>query len=138
MDRLLKLPQGELACPSSELVRPRDQWLVVCLGLPVRGLLSGLETNQEHRAHSVAMVRVVVFLVSVCLDVFRALRRSRDEVVLENRALRQQVAALLRQRPRPELNDVDRAFWIALRRSWPQWVNALLIVKADTLAKVVP
>ena len=71
------------------------------------------------------MVRVVVFLASVCLDVFRAVCRSRHEVVPENLALRQQVAALLRQRPRPQLDDVDRAFWIALRRSWPQWVNAL-------------
>ena len=72
---------------------------------------------------------------SACLDVFRAVCRPRDEVVLENLALRQQVAALLRQRPRPQLDDVDRAFWIALRRSGPQWVNALLIVKADTLAR---
>jgi hypothetical protein len=73
------------------------------------------------------MVRLVVFLVSVCLDAFRAIRRSREELVLENLALRQQVAALLRQRPRPALDDVDRGFWVALLRSWPKWVNALLI-----------
>ena len=81
------------------------------------------------------MVRLVVFLVSACLDVFRAVCRSRDELVLENLALRQQVAAVLRQRPRPELDDVDRAFWVALRRSWPRWVSALLIVKPDTVAR---
>jgi hypothetical protein len=81
------------------------------------------------------MVRLVVFLVSVCLDAFRAIRRSREELVLENLALRQQVAALLRQRPRPALDDVDRGFWVALLRSWPKWVNALLIVKPDTVAR---
>ena len=33
-------------------------------------------------------------------------------------ALRQQVAALKKERPRPVLDDLDRAFWVALRASW--------------------
>ena len=81
------------------------------------------------------MVRLVVFLVSVSLDLLRAIFRSRDELLVENLALRQQVATLLRRRPRPDLDDIDRALWIALRRSWPKWANALIIVKAETVAR---
>jgi hypothetical protein len=53
----------------------------------------------------------------------------------ENLALRQQVTALKKERPRPPLEDVDRAFWVALRQSWPAWASRLVIVKADTVAR---
>jgi len=46
-----------------------------------------------------------------------------------------ELATLKRQRPRPLLNDVDRAFWVALRASWPGWVSCLLIVDPNTVAK---
>jgi hypothetical protein len=55
--------------------------------------------------------------------------------LIENLALRQQVAALKRERPRPMLDDVDRAFWVALRASWPGWASRLVIVNSDTVAK---
>ena len=55
--------------------------------------------------------------------------------MLENLALRQQVAALKKERPRPVFDDVDRAFWVALRASWPGWASRLIIVNPDTVAK---
>ncbi len=33
------------------------------------------------------------------------------------------------------LNDADRAFWVALRQSWPGWASRLVIVNADTVAR---
>ncbi len=54
---------------------------------------------------------------------------------LENLALRQQVTALKKERRRPPLGDIDRAFWAALRQSWPLWASRLVIVKADTVAR---
>jgi putative transposase len=33
------------------------------------------------------------------------------------------------------LDDVDRAFWVALRASWPGWASRLGIVNPDTVAK---
>ena len=48
--------------------------------------------------------------------------------MIENLALRQQVTALKKERPRPPLEDVDRAFWVALRESWPRWASRLVIV----------
>ena len=69
------------------------------------------------------MLRSLVFLVPLGAYAIRALFLSRADLLTENLALRQQVAALKRQRPRPLLDDVDRAFWAALRASWPGWVN---------------
>ena len=81
------------------------------------------------------MLRVLIFLVSLGARALRASCRRRADLVIENLALRQQVTALKKERPRPPLEDVDRAFWVALRESWPAWASGLVIVKADTVAE---
>ncbi len=81
------------------------------------------------------MLRPLVFLVTLAVQALRAIFRSREKLLIENLALRQQVAALKKERPRPVLDDVDRAFWIALRASWPGWASRLVIVNPDTVAK---
>ena len=81
------------------------------------------------------MSRFLVFIVSFTVRVLRAVIRSRANLVIENVALRQQVATLIKQRRRSVLDDGDRAFWVALRAVWPRWTNALVIVKADTVAR---
>ena len=63
----------------------------------------------------------------------RAFFRSRSDTALEVLALRQQVAVLKRQHPRPRLNSLDRLFWTTLRRYWPRWSDVLLIVKPATV-----
>ena len=68
------------------------------------------------------MLDVVVFLVSLGVRVIRAMCRRRADLVLENVALRQQVTALKKERPRPPLDDTERAFWVALRGSWTRRV----------------
>jgi transposase InsO family protein len=73
---------------------------------------------------------VHLFLAVFALRVFF---RSRSETALEVLALRQQVAVLKRQRPRPFLNSGDRFFWTTLRRFWPRWSNVLLIVQPETV-----
>src|ERR1019366_6963580 len=50
-------------------------------------------------------------------------------LVAENLALRQQLAALVRGRPRPRLGPIDRAFWVVLARTWSRWADVLAIVK---------
>ena len=49
------------------------------------------------------MLNVVVFLVSLGVRAIRAMCRRRADLVLENVALRQQVTALKKERPRPPL-----------------------------------
>ena len=61
-------------------------------------------------ANSAAMLRVLIFLVSLGARAIRAMCRCRADLVIENLALRQQVTALKKERPRPPLEDTDRAF----------------------------
>ncbi len=81
------------------------------------------------------MLRVLIFLVSLGARAIRAMCRRRADLVIENLALRQQVTALKKERPRPPLDDVVRAFWVALRTSWPSWASRLAIVNTDTVAR---
>ena len=75
------------------------------------------------------MVALVLAVIAYC----RAFFIGRHRLSLEVAALRQQLVVLNRKQPRPQLCDLDRAFWAALRHLWPGWVNALIIVKPDTV-----
>ena len=79
--------------------------------------------------------RIIVFVVQLVVQAIRALARPRADLVLENLALRHQVAALARERPRPVLDDCDRGFWVALRSRWSGWATRLVIVKAETVVQ---
>jgi len=58
------------------------------------------------------MLRVLIFVVSLGARALRAMCRRRADLVIESLALQQQVTALKKERPRPPLEDVDRAFWV--------------------------
>jgi len=64
---------------------------------------------------------------------FAAFIRSRHELALEVVALRQQLIVLKRKNPRPRLSQWDRLFWVALRRFWSRWAEALVVVKPETV-----
>jgi hypothetical protein len=51
--------------------------------------------------------------------------RTRRSLMLENLALRHQLAVLQRSSPRPRLGPSDRLFWVLLRRMWSGWADAL-------------
>ena len=67
------------------------------------------------------------------LAAVRVFLSSRRDTALEVLALRQQVAVLKRNRPRPLLNSFDRLFWTTLRRLCPRWTDFLVIVKPETV-----
>ena len=79
--------------------------------------------------------RLYVAVVIIVVRAVRALARSRADLVLENLALRQQVTALKRERRRPHLDDTDRGFWVAFRKSWTGWADRLVIVSPETIVK---
>ncbi len=56
----------------------------------------------------------------------RALVRSKHEQVILELALRQQLAAYHRARPRPRLRPIDRAFWVTMRRRSSRWAETLV------------
>ena len=55
------------------------------------------------------MFRLLIFLMTLSVRALRAIFRTREELLIENLVLRQQVAALKKERPRPLLDDLDRA-----------------------------
>ena len=68
-------------------------------------------------------------------EFLRLFLTPRASVVTENLALRQQLVALRRESPRPRLRRRDRVLWVLLRRIWPGWRDALVLVKPDTVAR---
>ncbi len=75
-------------------------------------------------------------MVTLALAVIAYLRSffvPRHKLALEAAALRQQLAVLQRKQTRPKLHRLDRLFWIALRRLWSGWTEALIIVKPETV-----
>src|SRR6266852_3569675 len=61
--------------------------------------------------------------------------RSRRSLLLENLALRQQLAVLKRKQPRPRIGALDKLLWVIARRLWPQWREALVLVLPDTVVR---
>ena len=80
------------------------------------------------------MQSLVIFAISI-LRSARALFRSREEQAIVELALRQQLAAYAQDRPRPRLSPLDRTFWVALSRLWPQWRNHLVVVRPETVVR---
>ena len=56
-------------------------------------------------------------------------------IVLENLALRQQLAVLTRTVKRPRLRATDRLFWILLAKAWRDWRSVLIVVQPDTVVR---
>ncbi len=65
----------------------------------------------------------------------RSLFISRETLVFENLALRQQLAAYKRTCKRPRLRMLDRAFWVWLSRRRRRWSTALIIVRPQTVIR---
>jgi putative transposase len=61
--------------------------------------------------------------------------RSRRDLLLGNIALRQQVSVLSRRDPKPRFVWTDRWFWTMLRRLWPRWKSALILVTPETVVR---
>jgi putative transposase len=55
--------------------------------------------------------------------------------MLENLALRQQLAAVKGRRPQTRFRVADKLFWVMLRRLWPRWKQALILVQPETVVR---
>ncbi len=73
--------------------------------------------------------------VGLCLGTLVRLLRARRSLLLENLALRQQLALLKRRRPRPRLDLLDKLFWVAVRRFWSGWQQSLIAVAPETVVR---
>ena len=61
--------------------------------------------------------------------------RSRRDLLLENLALRQQLAVLARRHPHLQFAVLDRLFWVGLHRFWAGWKQSLRIVQPETVIR---
>jgi putative transposase len=68
-------------------------------------------------------------------SLFVAIFRSRFDLLLENLALRQQLAVLKQLHHQPRLAPSDRVFWVMLRQFWPGWKQALILVQPETVVR---
>src|SRR6266516_4749715 len=73
--------------------------------------------------------------ISLCLGTLVRILRTRRSLLLENLALRQQLAVLKRRHPRPRLDLLDRLFWVAVRRFWMGWQQSLIVVTPETVVR---
>ena len=73
------------------------------------------------------------FSLRLFLAATRLLPRERRDVVLENLALRHQLAIYQRSQRRPVLEDHDRRFWSTLARGWSGWRETVSVVQPDTV-----
>jgi putative transposase len=60
---------------------------------------------------------------------------SRRDLLLENLALRQQLAVLKQRHPQPRFATPDKLFWVILQRLWPGWKQALILVQPETVVR---
>ena len=79
--------------------------------------------------------RILFHVMDLLFSLVRTLFADKADLAVENLALRQQLAVLHRNNPRPRLNDIDRAFWAALKGQLATWTDALIIVKPDTVVR---
>ena len=81
------------------------------------------------------ILKILIAIVSTSFCFLRLICQSRDELILENLALRQQLSVFRREHLRPRLSWRDRVFWVCLKRVWSKWRNPLLIVKPETVVR---
>ena len=61
--------------------------------------------------------------------------RSRQDLLMENLALRQQLNVFKRRNRRPKLTMLDRLFWVLPCRFWSDWKKPLLVVSPETVVR---
>ncbi len=74
-------------------------------------------------------------ICKLILEILKLLFISRQDIILENLALRQQLIVQQRSIKRPELKNADRIFWVWLSRIWNNWKSALIVVKPETVIR---
>ena len=77
------------------------------------------------------MLRLLRLLSILAIQLFR----SRRDLPLENLALRQQLAVLKQRHPQSRFAASDRLFWKVLKRFWPGWKQALILVQPETVVR---
>ena len=80
------------------------------------------------------MYRALIRLMTFQFKIIQILFKSKNDLVLETIELRQQLATYqAKNEDLKSITDLTRSFLVALKRAWPKWMNALIIVKPETV-----
>jgi len=74
-------------------------------------------------------------LLGLLFGVILRLFHTHRSLLLENLVLRQQLAVLKRKHPKPRFNLFDKLFWVAARRFWSSWKEALFLLMPETITR---
>ena len=72
-------------------------------------------------------------LVKLIFEFFRLLFKSKQDMILENLMLRQQLNIYKRKNKKPKLENIDRIILVWISRIFSNWKSALVVVKVSTL-----
>jgi hypothetical protein len=73
--------------------------------------------------------------IRLCLGTLVRLLRARRSLLLENLALRQQLAGRKRRHEGPRLDLLEKLFWVAVRRFCSRWQQSLIVVTPETVER---
>jgi transposase InsO family protein len=110
-------------------LRGKDRlfWVVWVAKTPCS--FENLDVSTQSAEVDLAMLDVIFALLRALLSGFR----PQSRLMLENLALRHQLAVLKRQTHKPKLRSADRLLWVCLRRLWPQWPHARVLFQPQTV-----
>src|SRR6202162_991865 len=74
-------------------------------------------------------------LAKLFFDSLIRLMSSRRDLLMENLALRQQLAVRQAGSPKPRRSMPDKLFWVLARRLWSHWKQSLLVVTPETVVR---
>ena len=80
------------------------------------------------------MYKIFIGLLIFQLKILQKLFKSKNNLILENIELRQQLAIYNHKKDKTKIiTDLTRLFLVALKESWGKWKYALLVVKPETV-----
>ncbi len=62
------------------------------------------------------MYRVLIQVFIILIKIFKTVLKSKDDLILENLALRQQLSLYKAKKRKACLNEIDRTLWVALKK----------------------
>jgi transposase InsO family protein len=77
----------------------------------------------------------MIEFIRLCLGLLLSIFKSRAALQAENLALRHQLCVYLRSVTKPKVQRADRILWSFLAKTWPEWRDALIFVKPETVIR---
>lgn len=80
------------------------------------------------------MYQLLIWLLTFQFTIIQILFKSKNDLVLETIELRQQLMIYqIKKEDSKNITDLTRSLLVALKRAWPKWMDALIVVKPETV-----